>query len=74
MEADSPEIAALLFAYCYACIDLRRAFTTRDRSKLGTAEAQRVSEAREFFGEAKRAYFEAAMDARPLDAPPKQAP
>ena len=59
MESDSPDIAPLLYAYCYACFDLRRVARIADTPNPSPADVQRLKDAHEFLGEAKRAYFDA---------------
>lgn len=59
MESDSPEIAPLLYAYCYACVALRRAAKIAAGPNPSPADVQRLKDAHEFLGATKRAYFDA---------------
>jgi hypothetical protein len=67
MEADSPEIAPLLYAYCYARFLLRRAAEVAKSPGCSAEDAHTVRRARARFLSAKRAYFD-AVD------PPSSAP
>ena len=63
MDADAPNLAPLLHAYCSAVAALRSATKTATGPNPSAAQVQRMNEARELFGAAKHAYFEAVMKA-----------